>query len=321
MRGSSSNVFFLAPPCGERIGGEGFAKKSQFQMKVAVYVAVLLTVSTVFAEDFTLNGGTKYKNVQIRRVEPDGLVITTTYGIIKLFFTDLPKEVQEKYHYDPKKAAAFRFRLDAARDAVADEVSAAAKRERQAREAKRKAPKKPVVSSSSPVELGRDIRSLSLDAHEIGTADGYQSYWEADWGSYDRDYSRGKRILVTIRDFSRKVPKCQIDVYFIAHPLFQPYQHFIYDHRRLTPQLRGRLEVSGPIAARDLHARIVSLAALGQQYGSGADMDGWIVVGKVGDRVFGVRASSQTLLAVAQNDSGQDETLAELIDQYNAVQP
>jgi hypothetical protein len=289
-------------------------------MRAVTFITVFLTVSTVFAEDFTLSGGTKYKNVEVRRVEPDGLVITTTYGIIKLFFTDLPKEVQEKYHYDPRKAAAFRFRLDAARDAVADEVSAATKRERRARQTRQKTPQKPVVSSSPRVEQGRDIHSLSLDAHEIGTADGYQSHWETDWGSYDRDYSRGKRILVTIRDFSRKIPKCQIDVYFIARPLFQPYQHFIYDHRRLTPQLRGRLEISGPVAARDLHARMVNLVALGQQYGQGADMDGWIVIGKAGDRVFGLRASSQTLLAVAQNDSGQNETLVDLIEQYNAVQ-
>jgi hypothetical protein len=288
---------------------------SQFRIRAAGCVVVFLTVSTVIADDFTLNSGTEYKNVKVTRVEPDGLVVTTAYGIIKLFFTDLPTEVQEKYRYDPKKAEAFRFRLDAARDAAADEVSAA-----EARKANQKASQKPVVSSSSRAEGGRDIHSLSLDAHEIGTADGYQSYWETDWGSYDRDYSRGKRILVTIRDFSRKVPKCQIDIYFIARPLFQPYQHFIYDHRTLFPQMRGRLEVSGPVAARDLHARMINLAALGQQYGRGADMDGWIVVGKVGDRVFGVHASSQTLLAVAQNDLRHDETLAGLVEQYNAVQ-
>ena len=75
-----------------------------------------------------------------------------------------------------------------------------------------------------------------------------------------------------------------------------------------------------PVAAHDLHARMINLSALGQQYERGADMDGWIVVGKVGDRVFGIRASSQTLLALAQNDSRQDETLAGLVDQYNAVQ-
>jgi hypothetical protein len=287
-------------------------------MKIAVLVLILTAASAVFADEFTLKDGTQYKGIQVTRTEPDGLVVTTANGIVKLFFTDLPKEVQEKYHYDPKKAEAFRFRLDAARDAAAEEVSLATERERQARE--KKTPQQPVGSNSSGAEDLRNVRSLSLDAHEIGTADGYQSYWETDWGSYDRDYARGKRILVTIHDMSRKVPKCQIDVYFIARPLFQPYQHFIYDHRRLFPRLRGRLEVSGPIEANDLHARMLKLAALGRQYGRGADMDGWIVVGTMGDRVFGIRASSQTLLAVAQNDSRQNETLSLLIDQYNSAQ-
>ncbi len=289
-------------------------------MKIAVSIFALLAASAALADDFILNDGTQYNGVKVTRAEPDGLVITTAHGVIKLFFTDLPKEVQEKYHYDPKKAEAFRFRLDAARDAAADEVSMAAERERQARENHQKTPPQPVLSNSSRVEEGRNIRSLSLDAHEIGTADGYQSYWETDWGSYDREYARGKRILVTIHDVSRKVPKCQIDVYFIARPLFQPYQRFIYDHRRLFPQLRGRLEISGPVAAHDLHARMINLAALGRQYGRGADMDGWIVVGRVGGRVFDVRASSQTLLAIAQNDSRRNERLSDLIEHYNAVQ-
>jgi len=289
-------------------------------MKIAVSVFALLAACAAFADDFMLNDGTQYNGVKVTRAEPDGLVVTTADGIVKLFFTDLPKSVQEKYHYDPRKAEAFRFRLDAARDAAADEVSMAAEREREARENKHEAPQKPVTANSSRAEEGRNIRSLSLDAHEIGTADGYQSYWETDWGSYDREYARGKRILVTIHDVSRKVPRCQVDVYFIARPLFRPYGRFIYDHRRLFPQLRGRLEVSGPVAARDLHARMLNLALLGRQYGRGADMDGWIVVGKVGDGVFGMRASSQTLLAIAQNDSRRNETLADLIEHYNAVQ-
>jgi hypothetical protein len=289
-------------------------------MKIAVSIFAILAASVAFADDFTLVDGTEYKGVKVSRAEPDGLVVTTAHGVIKLFFTDLPKEVQEKYHYDPKKAEAFRFRLDAARDAAADEVSLAAERERQSRENNQKAPPQPATANSPRVEEGRSARSLSLDAHEIGTADGYQSYWETDWGSYDREYARGKRILVTIHDVSRKVPKCQIDVYFIARPLFQPYSHFIYDHRRLFPQLRGRLEIKGPVAAHDLHARMVNLAALGRQYGRGADMDGWIVIGKVGGRVFGIHASSQTLLAVAQNDSRQNETLSDLIAQYNSAQ-
>ncbi len=128
---------------------------------------------TVFTQkDFTLNDGTQYKGVKVSRAEPDGLV-STTYGVIKLFATC--RRCSGKYHYDPKRRRKLSRFQRAARDAAADEVSAAAERERQARATNQKAAQKPVVSSSSRVEAGRDIHSLSLDAHDIGTADGYQS--------------------------------------------------------------------------------------------------------------------------------------------------
>jgi hypothetical protein len=82
--------------------------------------ALLFASAIVNAENFRLNDGSEYKNVRISRVEPDGIMVITNSGIVKLFFTELPKEIQEKYHYDPKKAEAFRFRLDAAKDLAAD---------------------------------------------------------------------------------------------------------------------------------------------------------------------------------------------------------
>jgi len=155
-----------------------------------------------------------------------------------------------------------------------------------------------------------------LEAYEIGTADGFQSYWETDWGSYDSDYARGKRILVTIRDFSRKIQKCEVNVYFIARPVFNPNVHFIYDHRQFFPEFRGRIELSGPVDAGDLHARILNLAPLGPRYGRRADMDGWIVVGKLQNRIFDIRASSQTLLEIAQENPRQTESFTSMISDY-----
>ena len=142
--------------------------------------------------------------------------------------------------------------------------------------------------------------SLSLDAHEIGTKDSFQSYWE-DWGgSYDREYARGKRILVTVRDFSRKAAQCDITVYFIAHPVFDPERRFIYDRKEFPVRFRGRLEMSGPVAAADLHARILNIAGFAR-HGRGAEMDGWIVIGEVRGQVFDAKASSPTLLAMTKS--------------------
>ena len=158
--------------------------------------------------------------------------------------------------------------------------------------------------------------SLSLEAHEIGTNDSFHSNWQTDWGSYDRTYHRGKRILVTVRDFSRKIPMCDISVYFVAHQVFNSNDRFIYDRKEFSPQFRGRIEISGPVDAAELRARIVNLAGLGQVYGSGADLDGWIVVGKVDNRIFDIRASNQTLLEIAQGNERQAQSLAEMIGDY-----
>lgn len=284
------------------------------RLRSQVVISGLLLLGSVAASDtFRLTNGTEYRNVKLSRVEPDGLLIITDTGIVKLYFADLPEEVRQKYDYDPKKAEAFRFRLDAAKAAAQDEVNAANVKRQQVVAASQ--PKAAPIAG--PTQNKQNLPSL--EAHEIGTADGFQSYWETDWGSYDRDYTRGKMILVTIHDLSRKIGRCEINAYFIAHPLFNPNVHFIYDHKRFFPALKGRIEVSGPVNAHDLHARILNLAALGQRYGNGADMDGWIVVGKVENKLFGVRASNQTLLEIAEENPRQTESLTQMIADYDRL--
>jgi hypothetical protein len=63
-------------------------------------------VSIALADDFKTINGKEYKNATISRVEADGLVIRSKSGISKVYFTELPKEVQERFHYDPQQAAA-----------------------------------------------------------------------------------------------------------------------------------------------------------------------------------------------------------------------
>jgi len=62
--------------------------------------------SATFAADFKTIDGTQYKNVTVKRVEPDGIMLVTEFGISKVYFTELPKEVQERYDYHPPPAGA-----------------------------------------------------------------------------------------------------------------------------------------------------------------------------------------------------------------------
>ena len=75
--------------------------------KTALAILAALSVSIALADDFKTINGKEYKNVKVSRVEPDGIVLITKSGISKVYFTELPKEVQQRFNYDPKKAAAY----------------------------------------------------------------------------------------------------------------------------------------------------------------------------------------------------------------------
>jgi NADH dehydrogenase/NADH:ubiquinone oxidoreductase subunit G len=89
------------------ISGRGrVALRSKSKMKILTF-SMACFASVIHADDFKTNGGKEYKNVTVSRVEPDGIVLITSVGISKVYFTELPKEVQERFHYDTAKAAAY----------------------------------------------------------------------------------------------------------------------------------------------------------------------------------------------------------------------
>src|SRR5437870_8328090 len=75
-------------------------------MKPAVILSMALgALQFAVADDFKTINGKEYKNVTVSRVEPDGIVLKTKTGVSKIYFTELPKDVQERFGYDPEKAA------------------------------------------------------------------------------------------------------------------------------------------------------------------------------------------------------------------------
>jgi hypothetical protein len=76
-----------------------------WQISVAILAA--LFTSIVLADDFKTTDAKEYKNAKISRVEPDGIVITFSGGIVKLPFVELPRDVQKKYGYDSQVAATY----------------------------------------------------------------------------------------------------------------------------------------------------------------------------------------------------------------------
>lgn len=68
--------------------------------------------------------GENYTNATLKRVDPDGLIISYADGVTKLKFKNLSTDLQTKYGYDPEKAASFRTQLQA--DAAARQEGAIA---------------------------------------------------------------------------------------------------------------------------------------------------------------------------------------------------
>jgi len=62
-------------------------------------LVTLVTLSTwvALAEDFKTVNGKEYKDATVSRVEPDGIVLKTKSGISKVYFTELPEDVQERF--------------------------------------------------------------------------------------------------------------------------------------------------------------------------------------------------------------------------------
>ena len=77
-------------------------------MRTRLFAILLFSfVAAALSEDFKTVNGKEYKDAAVTRVEPDGIVIKTTSGITKVYFTELPKDVQDRFHYDSAKAASY----------------------------------------------------------------------------------------------------------------------------------------------------------------------------------------------------------------------
>jgi hypothetical protein len=81
-----------------------------------LFVTCLASVS--LADDFKTTNGKEFKNVTVSRQELDGIIIANAKAgvMVKLYFAELPKEVQERFGYKPEKAVAYQSAQQAAFD-------------------------------------------------------------------------------------------------------------------------------------------------------------------------------------------------------------
>ena len=78
----------------------------KYRQTVLVILAALST-SLVLADDIKTINGKEYKDATVTRVEPDGIVFATKSGVSKVYFTELPEDIQERFHYSSAQRAHF----------------------------------------------------------------------------------------------------------------------------------------------------------------------------------------------------------------------
>jgi hypothetical protein len=115
--------------------------------EIILVILAALYASLALAEDFKTTDGKEYKDAKVSRVEPDGIVLRTKWGISKIYFVELPKEVQERFHYDAGKAAAYSAEQSAAQKQLRKQQEEVLRKQRQ--EAIARSASKPDVASDS----------------------------------------------------------------------------------------------------------------------------------------------------------------------------
>ena len=77
-------------------------------METKLFTIFLLSfAAAALSEDFHTVSGKEYKDATVTCVEPDGIIVKTNSGVTKIYFAELPKDVQEQFHYDSGKAASY----------------------------------------------------------------------------------------------------------------------------------------------------------------------------------------------------------------------
>ncbi len=76
-------------------------------MKLLIGICLIVSAVPLGADDFKTIDGKEYKNATVSRVEPDGIVIAFSGGIVKLPFGELSTDIQKKYGYDSESVATY----------------------------------------------------------------------------------------------------------------------------------------------------------------------------------------------------------------------
>jgi hypothetical protein len=180
--------------------------------QIALAIVAVLSTSLAMAEDFKTFDGKEYKNAIVIRVEPDGIVIRTKVGIAKIYFFELPKDVQEQFRYaDLSEVKAHRLARAAEEYRNREKERADQQRIAQAispktQEALKTVPAASVLDTNSPgesqavVAKAQSIRIPYIDFHDVTFREGVEALVQQGQ-QYDTS-GKGVNVRIELNDTS-----------------------------------------------------------------------------------------------------------------------
>lgn len=162
-----------------------------------------------------------------------------------------------------------------------------------------------------------DIRGLNrpgaikLEAKETGSRKSISHNWETSYGSYDRDFARGKTVTADLTNLSSGAPieNLAIEVLWFSQRLSD--RNIGLFHRET-----GKVTFNGRVAKYTadmptLESSVLNYAALRERWVSGAKVYGWAILLRSGETAIAMRASSPTLEALIKDGAKLTAALEE----------
>jgi len=126
---------------------------------IAIFIISSLSA---FSVDITTINGKTYSNVTVQRVEPDGISIKHSAGIIKLFANELPQDICEQYGLTPEAAKRYQAQRSAALQARDEQMrlNLAKRNEQWAKESEHKAAAKSAANQQAIAEANDPSKKI-----------------------------------------------------------------------------------------------------------------------------------------------------------------
>ena len=179
-----------------------------------------------------------------------------------------------------------------------------------------------------PAELdlkGANRGSVSIDAKETMSGKISSNNFKSDYGSYDKDQLRTRRIAVTVRNFSRMPVNVAVETLWFVTPERPPKERVGQDLASIgeraflsEQELKAGQSVTLE-ASNSAKSNRTRYEALGESYASGVKFAGWIVLARAEGKVIAYKASTPALdrMMSAAPENGLNKALVDYAKDKN----